>query len=132
MTTSIKSSFLSVDHYGLVVATSRTLGLAEFIDSKIPKLSNNKKISYGQLFECMLINFLAYTSEPLYLTPKSFESFSFGFGVQKKDSSSALNINIDGSYDYDTWNTPTYHERLKPGYYTLQKYLEKYKEMNDK
>lgn len=43
MTTSIKSSFLSVDHYGLVVATSRTLGLAEFIDSKIPKLSNNKK-----------------------------------------------------------------------------------------
>lgn len=105
MTTSIKSSFLSVDHYGLVVATSRTLGLAEFIDSKIPKLSNNKKISYGQLFECMLINFLAYTSEPLYLTPKFFETVdvktlfgeSFDRTLLNDDAFGRL---LDALYDY--------------------------------
>ncbi len=66
------------------------------------------------------------------ITPKAYESFSFGLGVQKSGDTSAMNINIDGSYDYDGWNTPTYHERLKPSYYTLQKYLKKYKKMNSK
>ena len=61
------------------------------------------------------------------ITPKDFESFSFGMGIQKSDDTSKMNIDIDGKYDYDGWNTPTYHERLKPGYYTLQKYLKKYK-----
>ena len=66
------------------------------------------------------------------ITPKDFESFSFGMGIQKSGSNDKLNIDINGKYDYDSWNTPTYHERLKPGYYVLQKELKKYAEINNK
>lgn len=66
------------------------------------------------------------------ITPKDFENFSFGMGIQKSGSDDKLSIDINGKYDYDSWNTPTYHERLKPGYYVLQKELKKYAEINNK
>lgn len=91
-----QASFYSVDHYGLVVATSRTLGLADFIDQKLPKLSNNQKLSYGQLFECMIVNALAYTSEPLYLTPRFFDTVDVKTLFGEQINTSLLNDDAFG------------------------------------
>ncbi len=71
---SIRPYFLSTDHYGLVVSTCDYLGIQQFIDERIPKNSNNQKLSYGQLFVCMLVNALSYVSKPLYLTPTFFNN----------------------------------------------------------
>ncbi len=57
------------------------------------------------------------------ISPTAYEEFSFGLG-SSKDTSGQIKIN--GKYNYDSWNTPTYHERLKPGYYVLQKHLKQY------
>jgi len=51
----------------------------------------------------------------------NFENFSFGMGVLKQGES--LDVSLSGSYTYDAWKTPTYHERLKPSYYVLQEGL---------
>ena len=58
-------------------------------------------------------------------SPKEYEEFSFGFGVSHDGEE--LDISFGGSYDYEDWNVPTWHERLKPAYYELQTYLEKYR-----
>ena len=71
---SIRPYFLSTDHYGLVVSTCDFLGIQKFIDERIPKTSNNQKLTYGQLFVCMLVNALSYVSKPLYLTPTFFKN----------------------------------------------------------
>lgn len=71
---SIRPYFLSTDHYGLVVSTCDYLGIQQFLDERIPKNSNNQKLSYGQLFVCMLVNALSYVSKPLYLTPTFFNN----------------------------------------------------------
>ena len=57
----------------------------------------------------------------------SYDSFDFGFAFRSGDSKK-LNISLSGSYKYSSWNTPTWHERLKPAYYELQSYFEKYTE----
>lgn len=58
------------------------------------------------------------------ISPQDFDSFSFGFGVQR--NSSSVDIKINGKYSYKKWNMPTWHERLKPAYTELKKYLAKY------
>ena len=71
---SIRPHFLSTDHYGLVVSTCRHLGIEEFIDNRLPKLSNNQKLSNGQLFVSMLVNAMSYVSKPMYLSPTFFRN----------------------------------------------------------
>ena len=57
--------------------------------------------------------------------PQPYDSFDFGVGVAKDKEK--VSISFGGSYTYDEWNMPTWHERLKPSYYELQKYLEQYR-----
>lgn len=64
--------------------------------------------------------------EEQVLTSQEYKSFCFGFGVQKKDEK--LSLNLSGEYTYKKWNMPSWHERLKPAYSELQKYLKKYRE----
>ncbi len=65
--------------------------------------------------------------EDQVFTPQDFESFDFGFGFVK-NSSLQMKIKFEGSYSYKEWNTPTWHERLKPSYYQLQSYLQQYRD----
>ncbi|MBR1482928.1 MAG: family 2 glycosyl transferase [Ruminococcus sp.] len=58
------------------------------------------------------------------IMPQNYEEFSFGFGVA--NANKELSISLSGSYGNEEWNIPTWHERLKPAYYQLQKYLEQY------
>ena len=64
--------------------------------------------------------------EEQVFTPQDFNAFDFGFGYTADDE--ALSISLSGSYTYDEWTIPTWHERLKPSYYELQKYLQTYRD----
>lgn len=64
--------------------------------------------------------------EEQVLTSQEYKSFNFGFGVQKNSEKHI--INLSGEYNYKKWTMPTWHERLKPAYSELQKYLKKYRE----
>ena len=58
------------------------------------------------------------------IMPQNYEEFSFGFGVANANKTQS--ISLSGSYGNEEWNMPTWHERLKPAYYQLQKYLAQY------
>lgn len=63
--------------------------------------------------------------EEQVFTPQPYESFSFGFGTAK--GKEKVSISFKGTYTYQEWNMPTWHERLKPSYQVLQDYLEQYR-----
>lgn len=48
--------------------------------------------------------------------------FTFGLG-EKKSGQSTATVNMTAAWTWDSWIVPTYHERLKPAYYVLQKGL---------
>ena len=58
-----------------------------------------------------------YTAQSI--TPTDLNGITVGLGKSG-------NIELTGTYDYQSWTTPTFHERLKPAYYVLQKNLKKY------
>ena len=64
--------------------------------------------------------------EEQVITSQEYKSFNFGFGVQKTDEK--LSLNLNGKFTYKNWTIPTWHERFKPAYSELQKYLKKYRE----
>ncbi len=57
------------------------------------------------------------------ITATDFDGFTVGAGVIKAGETGG-SIALDGSYTYEGWDTPTFHERLKPAYYELQAALE--------
>lgn len=61
------------------------------------------------------------------ISAQSYESFDLGFAFRSNDSEK-LTVSLNGNYEYSGWNTPTWHERLKPAYYALKEYLAKYTE----
>lgn len=103
---SIRPHFLSTDHYGLVVSTCKYLGIEEFIDKRLPKLSNNQKLSNGQLFISMLVNAMSYVSKPMYLSPTFFRNvdvktlFGENFDVSYLNDD-AFGRLLDGLYQAD-------------------------------
>lgn len=64
----------------------------------------------------------------LVFTPQEYEAFDFGFGFAKNKEK--LSLSFGGSYSYEPWNIPKWHERFKPAYYELKDYLKKYRESN--
>ncbi|MGN0176169.1 MAG: IS1634 family transposase [Methanobrevibacter sp.] len=61
-----------VEHLGLVAGTCEFLEIAKFIDERIPKLSNNSKLTHGEIFVCLLINALSFVARPMYLSSRFF------------------------------------------------------------
>jgi len=95
----------NLDHHGLVAAACEELRVAEIVDSLIPAGSNRKKLSYGQLLIGMIINGLGFTTKPLYLTPKFYESVPldtlFDEEVSNKDfNDDALGLCLDKIYEF--------------------------------
>lgn len=60
------------------------------------------------------------------ISPQAYQSFDFGFAY--RTGTESLKITLGGSYEYNGWNIPTWHERLKPAYYELQNYFKKFTE----
>lgn len=69
MTYSIKN----LDHLGLVSGMCKEIGVAKLIDQAHPKQSKDKKISYGQLVEAMILNGLGFVGRTLHMYPEYFD-----------------------------------------------------------
>src|SRR5665811_74184 len=78
-----------LDHHGIVAGVIKDLGLIEAIDKRLQKDKNQQEeITTGEAIAGMIINGLGFTSKPLSLTPKFFETKAvdalFRPGVQAK------------------------------------------------
>lgn len=62
----------SIDHLGLVSALCKELGLADFIDQRLPKTSTQSHISHGELLVAMILNGLGFVSRTLHMVPDYF------------------------------------------------------------
>ena len=63
----------SLDHLGLVAGFCKDIHLAELIDNALGR-SDERKISFGQLFVAMLLNGLGFTGRTLHMYSEYFES----------------------------------------------------------
>ncbi len=68
MTYSIKN----LEHLGLVSGMCKEIGIAKLIDQAHPKQTKDKKISYGQLVEAMILNGLGFTGRALHMYSEYF------------------------------------------------------------
>jgi transposase len=62
----------SLDHIGLVSVLCKELGVAEFIDERIPKQSTQSHITHGELLVAMILNGLGFVSRTLHMVPDYF------------------------------------------------------------
>ncbi len=63
-----------MDHYGLVSAVCRDLGISEKINQRIGSNDPRRVVQPGVTCVAMIINGLGFTNRRLYLTPQFFES----------------------------------------------------------
>ena len=61
-----------IDHLGLVSGICQEIGLVEFIDNSLPKQSDQKLISNGQLVLAMILNGLGFVGRTLHMYPEYF------------------------------------------------------------
>lgn len=62
----------SIDHLGLVSVLCKELGIAEFIDERLPKQQTQCHITHGQLLVSMILNGLGFVSRTLHMVPDYF------------------------------------------------------------
>ena len=62
-----------LDHLGLVAGMNKELNIAKIIDKALPKQSDEKLISYGQLVEAMILNGLGFVGRTLHMYPQYFK-----------------------------------------------------------
>ena len=63
----------NLDHHGLVAGFCKDVGIAKLIDTVLPEQSEQKRISYGQLFEAMILNGLGFTGRTLHMYSQYFQ-----------------------------------------------------------
>ncbi|WP_252178757.1 IS1634 family transposase [Endozoicomonas sp. 4G] len=61
-----------MDHLGLVAGMCKELGIAEHIDKRAPKVSDDWHISHGESVVAMIINGLGFTGQSLHMFPRFF------------------------------------------------------------
>ena len=62
-----------LDHLGVVAGVIKDLGIIEMIDARIPG-DEQEHVTTGEAIAAMILNGLGFTSQPLYMTPRFFES----------------------------------------------------------
>ena len=62
-----------LDHLGLISGMNKELGIAKLIDKALPKQSDDKLISYGQLVGAMILNGLGFVGRTLHMYPQYFK-----------------------------------------------------------
>ena len=63
----------NLDHHGLVAGFCREVGIAKLIDEALPEQPRDKKLSYGQLLEAMILNGLGFTGRTLHMYSQYFD-----------------------------------------------------------
>ena len=61
-----------MDHLGLVAGMCKELHIAEHIDRRVPKTSDDWKVSHGEAVVAMIINGLGFTGRSLHMFPQFF------------------------------------------------------------
>lgn len=95
----------SIDHLGLVSVLCKELGIAEFIDERLPKQQSQAHITHGQLLVSMILNGLGFVSRTLHMVPDYFADKPverlIGTGIQAKHiNDDALGRCLDKLYEY--------------------------------
>ncbi|MDH7597957.1 MAG: DUF4277 domain-containing protein [Methanothrix sp.] len=62
----------SLDHLGIVAAVFDRLGIADVIDSRMPKLRQHK-LEHSVIVKAMVLNGLGFVGQRLYLFPEFYE-----------------------------------------------------------
>ena len=62
----------SMDHLGLVAGMCKELGIAEHIDRRVQKTSDDWNVSHGEAVVAMIINGLGFTGRSLHMFPQFF------------------------------------------------------------
>src|SRR5574344_56863 len=98
-------SFKNISHLGLVSGTARFLKIIEFIDARIPKNYNNQKLFHGEIFVCMIVNALSFTTRPMYLSSKFFKTMDLDHLLGKKIecewlNDDAIGRSLDALFEY--------------------------------
>jgi transposase len=93
----------SLDHLGLVAGFCKDIQLAQYIDVALGG-SNERKVSFGQLFVAMLLNGLGFTGRTLHMYSEYFESKTLdrllGEGISADDiNDDAFGRCLDALYD---------------------------------
>ncbi|UYM14542.1 IS1634 family transposase [Endozoicomonas euniceicola] len=63
-----------MDHLGLVAGMCKELGIADHIDRRAPKVSDEWNISHGEAVVAMIINGLGFTGQSLHMFPQFFSN----------------------------------------------------------
>lgn len=103
--TSPDISIRNLDHLGLVAALCDELGIADMIDTLLPK-KFPAKVSHGQAFVAMLLNGLGFHSGTLHMFPLFFASKPverlIGPGIKADDlNDDVLGRCLDALFDAD-------------------------------
>ncbi len=103
----------SIDHLGLVSVLCKELGIAEFIDERLPKQKTQAHVTHGQLLVSMILNGLGFVSRTLHMVPDYFADKPverlIGTGIQANHiNDDALGRCLDKLYEYGV--SPLYQD----------------------
>jgi transposase len=103
----------SIDHLGLVSILCQELGVAEFIDERLPKQTTQAHITHGQLLVSMILNGLGFVSRTLHMVPDYFSDKPverlIGTGIHANHiNDDALGRCLDKLYEYGV--SPLYQD----------------------
>jgi transposase len=103
----------SIDHLGLVSALCKELGIAEFIDERLPKQPTQAHVTHGQLLVSMILNGLGFVSRTLHMVPDYFADKPverlIGIGIKANHiNDDALGRCLDKLYEYGV--SPLYQD----------------------
>jgi len=95
----------NIDHLGLVAGLCKEVGIARLIDNALPEQPSDKKVSYGQLLEAMILNGLGFTGRTLHMYSQYFEDKPLerllGEGIQASDiNDDALGRCLDKLFEH--------------------------------
>lgn len=95
----------NLDHLGLVAGFCKEVGIARLIDKILPEQPQEKKVSYGQLLEAMILNGLGFTGRTLHMYSQYFEDKPLdrllGEGIHSNDiNDDALGRCLDKLFEH--------------------------------
>ena len=96
----------SLDHLGLVSVLCKELGVANFIDERIPKQTTQSHITHGELLVAMILNGLGFVSRTLHMVPDYFAEKPverlIGSGIKAEHiNDDAIGRCLDKLYEHD-------------------------------
>ncbi|WFN33986.1 IS1634 family transposase [Methanogenium sp. S4BF] len=97
-------SILSVGHLGIVAGAYDSLGIANIIDTAIPK-TRNHNLTHSQVVKAMVLNGLGFIERRLYLFPEFFDDIAverlLGEGITREQiNDDVLGRTLDAIAEY--------------------------------